>query len=115
MTPARFRKLALALEGVVEVAHMERQAFRTTRKIFATLGTDRRVNLVVHPAERREALMDSLPDTFFSLGGWTRLGYVGVDLASVDEALMMELLHDAWEEAQPKPKRRRRDLLDGGS
>ena len=71
MTPARFRTLALALEGVAEVPHMDRAAFRTKRKIFATLGRDRRVNLVVEPAERRDALLTSFPETFFSLGGWS--------------------------------------------
>ena len=86
---------------------MERAAFRTKRKIFATLGTDKRVNLVIEPAEQRDALMASFPDTFFSLGGWTRLGYVGVDLATVDEALLTELLTEAWRAALPVVKKKR--------
>lgn len=104
MTPARFRKLALALEGTTEVPHMERTAFRTKRKIFATLGADRRVNLVVQPADRRDALLAAFPDAVFSLGGWTRLGYLAVDLARAPEGLLRELLEDAWREAQPKAK-----------
>lgn len=74
---------------------MERAAFRTKRKIFATLGADRRVNLVVQPAEQRDALLSEFPETFFSLGGWTRLGYLAVDLASVDEGLLAEAHRDA--------------------
>ncbi len=101
MTPARFRKLVLSFEGVVEVPHMDRAAFRTKRKIFATLGTDKRANLMVHPAERRDALLDAYPDVFFSLGGWTRLGYLAVDLASVPEELLRELVEDAWRDALP--------------
>ena len=104
MTPARFRKLALSLDGVEERPHMERTAFRTKRKIFATLGADKRVNLMIEPAERHEALFASFPKTFFSLGGWTRLGYVGVDLASVDEDLLRELVVDAWRDALPVRK-----------
>jgi hypothetical protein len=104
MTPARFRKLALSLDGVTEVPHMDRTAFRTKRKIFATLGADRRVNLVIEPADRREALLEELPDVFYSLGGWTRLGYIAVDLAKVDEGLLDELLRDAWTNAQPVTK-----------
>lgn len=107
MTPAQFRKLALSLDGVSEVPHMERAAFRTTRKIFATLGTDRRLNVVVQPAERRDALFEAFPDVFFELGGWTRLGWVAVDLARVEIGLLRELLEDAWRDAQPKPKARR--------
>lgn len=101
MTPAQFRKLALSLEGVVEVPHMERAAFRTKRKIFATLGADKRVNMLVHPEDRRSALMDAFPNTFFSLGGWSRLGYLGVDLATVEAGLLRELLEDAWRDALP--------------
>lgn len=87
---------------------MDRTAFRTKRKIFATLGEDRRVNLVVEPLERREALLESFPEAFFSLGGWTRLGYVAIDLAEVDEDLLRELVTDAWRAALPVRKSTRR-------
>lgn len=107
MTPAQFRKLALSLEGVEAVPHMDRTAFRTKRKIFATIGKDRRVNLMVEPVERREALLDSFPDAFFSLGGWTRLGYIAVDLATADEELLRELVTDAWRAALPVAKPRK--------
>lgn len=86
---------------------MERAAFRTKRKIFATLGSDARVNLVIEPLERREGLMESFPEVFFSLGGWTRLGYVAVDLARVDEELLRELVTDAWRAALPVAKRKK--------
>lgn len=108
MKPAQFRKLVLALEGVLEVPHMERAAFRTKRKIFATLGADERVNLVVHPADKRDALLDSFPEAIHSLGGWTRLGYVGIDLAAIDDDLLRELVTDAWRDAQPARKKAKR-------
>jgi hypothetical protein len=104
MTPARFKKLTLSLEGVSEVPHMDRAAFRTKRKIFATLGTDARVNMIVRPADRQAALIEAFPETFFSLGGWSRLGFLAVDLASVEEGLLRELLEDAWRDALPVPK-----------
>lgn len=87
---------------------MERQAFRTKRKIFATLGADRRVNLQIEPADRRDALLESFPDVFHELGGWTRLGYLGIDLAKVETGLLLELLRDAHEAARPAPKKKRR-------
>jgi hypothetical protein len=108
MNRAAFRKFALALEGVEEVPHMDRTAFRTKRKIFATLGKDARVNLMIHPAEKREGLLQAFPDAFFSLGGWTRLGYVAVDLGAVDPGLLRELVTDAWRDALPAKKARRR-------
>ena len=107
MTPAQFRKLALALEGVTEVPHMERAAFRTKRRIFATLGQDGRVNVKVEPADRREALIAEFPAVVMSLGGWTRLGWVGVDLAKVPAGLLRELLEDAWREAAPASRTKR--------
>ena len=84
---------------------MDRTAFRTTRKIFCTLGSDRRVNIKIEPAERREGLLESFPDAFFTLGGWTRLGYLAVDLARVEPGLLHELVKDAWLDAQPAPKK----------
>jgi hypothetical protein len=106
MTPAQFRKLVLSLEGVEAVPHMERTAFRTKRKIFATLGDDKRVNIMVEPAERRDALLDSFPEAFFSLGGWTRLGYIAVDIAKADPDIFRELVNDAYRAALPVTKAR---------
>lgn len=110
MTRAGFRKFVLSLEGVEERPHMERAAFRTKRKIFATMGNDSRINLMVNPEDKRDSLLESFPDAIFSLGGWTRLGYVAVDLDTVDEDLLRELVTDAWRDAQPvtKPKARRK-------
>jgi hypothetical protein len=64
---------------------------------------------MVQPQERRDGLIESFPETFFSLGGWSRLGYIAVDLASVDEELLRELVNDAWNDALPvaKPPRKR--------
>ena len=47
ISKARVRKLALGLKGASEVVHMDRPAFRTTRKIFATVPPDAQaVNLM---------------------------------------------------------------------
>ena len=51
--------------------------------------------------------MESYPRAFHSLGGWTRLGYVAVDLAEVDEELLRQLITDAYQAALPRPKRRK--------
>lgn len=107
MNRATFRKLALALEGVEETPHMDRTAFRTKRKIFATMGAGDRVHLIVEPADERESLLEAFPDAIFSLGGWTRLGYLAVDLRKVDPGLLRELLSDAWRAALPAAKPRK--------
>jgi hypothetical protein len=104
VTRAQLRTFVLALDGVEERPHMERMAFRTKRKTFLTIGADARVNLLVQPEDKRDSLLESFPDAIFSLGGWTRLGFVAVDLDTVDEALLRELVTDAWRDALPVTK-----------
>jgi hypothetical protein len=107
MTPARFRKFALSLEGTEERPHFDRVAFRTKRKTFCTLGGGT-VNVMIEPADKREGLMESFPDVFRSLGGWTRLGYVEVVLARVDDGLLCELVSEAYTSALPIKKTKKK-------
>jgi hypothetical protein len=102
MTVAKLRKLLLSLPGVAEVPHMDRRAFRTQRKIFATLGADERLNLKIEPEEARAGLMESFPRVFHSLGGWTRLGFVAVDFARAEEELLRQLITEAYTAALPR-------------
>jgi hypothetical protein len=61
-TKADIRRIALALEGVKEVDHWKRPAFRTTRRIFAVIRPDGLwLNL---PDERKEFLFEADPNTF---------------------------------------------------
>lgn len=47
---SRVRSIALSFENVSEVQHMDRRAFRTPRKIFATLPPgEATVNLLFDP------------------------------------------------------------------
>lgn len=108
MTAAKLRKFLLSLPGVEEVPHFDRRAFRTERKMFATLGSDQRVNLKIEPEEARTGLMETFPRAFHSLGGWTRLGYVAVDLAFVEEELLRQLVTDAYSAALPQKRPPRR-------
>lgn len=104
MTAARLRKLMLSFPGVEEVPHVDRRAFRTARKIFATMGGDESVNLIIQSEDVRNGLMESFPRAFLSLGGWTRLGYVKVELAHVDDDLLRQVVTEAYEAALPKAK-----------
>jgi hypothetical protein len=112
MTPARFRKFALSLPETEERPHFERVAFRTKRKTFCTMGSGT-VNVPIHPADKREGLMESFPGVFNDLGGWTRaFGSVEVVLAKVDEELLRQLVTEAYQEALPvkkpaRPKKKR--------
>lgn len=105
VTKAKVRKLALALEGASEVVHVDRPAFRTARKIFATLPPNTpHVNLMFDPAtqeffcEQARGVIAPIP------GGWGRMGMAYCDLSQADEPLVHSALKAAHALALPKPK-----------
>ena len=96
---ADVRALALGLPGVAEHPHFDRAAFKA-RVIFATLGGGT-VNLKLVP-EQAAMPIEAEPDSFRSLGGWTRQGYVGVVLDRIGLDRLEMLLRDAWRNGAPK-------------
>ncbi|MFO0684647.1 MAG: MmcQ/YjbR family DNA-binding protein [Sandaracinus sp.] len=109
ITAARFRKLALSLEGATEVPHMDRAAFRTKKRIFATLAPDERSANLALDAELQAAVCDAVPDAFAPVpGGWGRMGYTTVDLRRVGEADLVRALGEAHARALPPPKKPRK-------
>ena len=105
VTPARARKLALSFDGASEAPHFARAAFRTPRKIFATLATDGRdLNLMFDPA-LQEFFCEQAPSVFAPVpGGWGRMGATRCDLKKVDETTLLSALKAARALAAPKPK-----------
>jgi hypothetical protein len=109
VTKARVRKLALALEGVSEVVHVDRPAFRTKRKIFATLppGGDA-VNLMFDLATQ-EFFCEQAPGVIVPLpGGWGRMGMSRCNLKVADETLIRSALKAAHALAAPKPQTKKK-------
>ncbi len=105
--PARVRALALALPLASEAAHFDRLAFRTPRKIFATLATGGGdLNLMFDP-DLRDFYCEQAPEAFAPVsGGWGRKGATRCDLGAVDEATLTSALIAAHQLAAPKPKKR---------
>lgn len=110
VTVAAARGLALGLEGAVEAPHFHRQAFRTKRKIFATLDeTARDINLMFTP-ELQEMFCTACPAAFAPVaGGWGRMGATRCDLRAVDGPTLKSALLAAHGLALPAaaPRRRR--------
>jgi len=108
VTSARFKKLCLSLEGTTEVPHVDRLAYRTPRKIFATLPPDgRTANLLLVP-DLQAAIVEAMPHAFQPVpGGWGRMGFTTVDLAKVDEADLVKVLREAHALASEPPRRNR--------
>jgi hypothetical protein len=104
---ARVRELALALPLASEAPHFDRLAFRTPRKIFATLSVRAGdLNLMFDP-DLRDFYCEHAPQAFTPVpGGWGRRGATRCDLLHVDEATLMSALRAAHQLAAPGPKRR---------
>lgn len=108
VTKARVRKLALSLEGATEVVHVDRPAFRTARKIFATLPPDEQAVNLMFDSATQEFFCEQVPAITPHPSGWGRLGVTRCDLKAVDEATLLSALKAAHALAAPKPKRRAR-------
>jgi hypothetical protein len=108
VTPERAREMALALAQASEAPHFHRLAFRTPRKIFATLdAVAGDLNLMFDP-DLRDFYCEQAPQAFTPVpGGWGRMGATRCDLSAVDEPTLASALAAAHLLAAPKPKRRR--------
>lgn len=104
ITAARFRELALGFEGTTEVPHMERAAFRTTRRIFVTLAADEQsANLALTP-ELQELFVRGRPGQFTVIpNGWGAQGWTTAHLALVEESALKDALRAAHGLARPAP------------
>jgi hypothetical protein len=108
VTKARVRKLALSLEGASEVIHVDRPAFRTKRKIFATLPPDEQAVNLMLDAATQEFFCEQVPDAIAPHpGGWGRMGVTRCDLSRIDEATLLSVLKAAHALAAPRRARRR--------
>jgi hypothetical protein len=104
MTPAAFRKLALALSETEERAHMAHPDFRVANKIFATLGyPDNAWAMVKLPLEQQHNFVQTYPSIFQPVpGGWGRKGATRVNLAKAGAATVRLALTAAWRNTAPK-------------
>ncbi len=94
------RSLALSLPEAVEQDHHARPSFRVGGKIFATLWSEERMNVMLDEGGILTAV-DRAPDVCEQVWWGKRLAAVGVRLAAADRELLAELLEDAWEHKAP--------------
>jgi hypothetical protein len=99
-SPADVRKIALALDGVTEIDHFARPAYRTTKRIFAVMRPDGLyLNL---PDERKEFLFTADPKTFVKYM-WGKTANVIVQIDSVSAKELKALIGEAWTHNLPPP------------
>lgn len=108
VSPARARKLALSLPDVAEVAHFDRAAFRTPRKIFATLAKDGADLNLMFDLATQEFFCEQAPQALAPHpSGWGKQGATRVDLKRVDGDTLLSALKAAHALAAPQPKKKR--------
>ncbi|HLK88553.1 MAG TPA: MmcQ/YjbR family DNA-binding protein [Polyangia bacterium] len=108
VSAARARKLLLRFDDAREAPHFDRVAFRTPRRIFATLADDGRdVNFMFDPLDQ-ESFCEMAPTMLAPVaGGWGRMGATRCDLRKVDEPTFLAASEAAHARAsQPRPSRR---------
>ncbi|WP_069880712.1 MmcQ/YjbR family DNA-binding protein [Bosea sp. BIWAKO-01] len=101
------RRLALALDGTVEVPHFDRAAFKVSR-IYVTLAPDGcSANFCFSP-EDQEFRCLMAPDALSPVSNaWGRRGWTTADLSRLSLAELAGALEAAWRlGAQKKPRRR---------
>jgi hypothetical protein len=95
------RQLALALPEAVEQDHHGRPSFRVAGKIFATQWDEDHLNVMLDEDGIRTAL-HSEPEACAEAWWGKRLAAVRVDLRRAGDAMLGDLLADAWETKAPK-------------
>lgn len=108
VTSAKVRKLALALPDASEVPHFDRVAFRTPRRIFATMPADGKTVNLMFDAELQEFWCGNEPDAFAPVpGGWGKMGCTTCTLARLDETTFRSALNAAHARAMAPTKRKK--------
>jgi hypothetical protein len=110
VTAQEARDLALALEGASEAAHFNRTAFRTPRRIFATLAADGEDMNLMFDDVLQAFYQEHAPQAFAPVpGGWGRRGATRCLLGAVDPDTLRGALAAAHARAnRPPPGRARR-------
>jgi hypothetical protein len=109
LTSNDFRKMALALAGVMESSHMQHPDFRVGGRIFATLGHPNSEWAMVKLTPDEQQLFVQLDPKGFEPvpGGWGRQGATRVLLKSAKRTIVREALQAAWRvRASKNPVRR---------
>src|SRR5215203_1229614 len=97
VTAEHFRRIALALDGATEGAHMGHPDFRVDKRIFASLHAGNQTGMVKLTPDQQAAFIEDHADAFApEAGAWGRAGCTRVVLMAVDEDSLGEALTLAW-------------------
>lgn len=110
ITADDFRRMALAMKGAIESAHMGHPDFRVNGRIFATLHADNEWGMVKLTPEQQERFLGEFPKMFKpESGAWGRQGCTAVRLDAIDEETLGEAVTLAWQNAAAHSTKRGRN------
>jgi hypothetical protein len=101
ITAEDIRNLALSCEGVSEVDHWNRPAFRTSRRIFAVIRPHR---LWLYLSEERKDFLFAVDPKTFVKYMWGKHPELILQAERVSETELTALLREAYEYALPPKK-----------
>ncbi|MGB6876059.1 MAG: MmcQ/YjbR family DNA-binding protein [Candidatus Acidiferrales bacterium] len=105
VTPAQFRRMALAFPETAESTHQNHPDFRVRGKIFATLGyPDKKYGMVKLTPDQQEIFVADEPSVYIpAKGAWGRQGSTTVLLKAAKQSTLRRAVLAAWLNAAPKP------------
>jgi hypothetical protein len=98
--PSDVRKIALALEGVTEIDHWQRPAWRTAKRIFAVMRPD---GLYLNLPDERKEFLFAADDKTFVKYMWGKTANVIVQIDRVSMKELKTLIGEAWAHNLPPP------------
>ena len=103
----RFRRIALALEGAVEGAHMGHPDFRVDKRIFASLHHEDQFGMVKLTPEQQAVFIEDHPNAFTpEAGAWGRSGCTRVLLKAVPKTHWAKRSTLAWQNTRKLPRKK---------
>jgi predicted DNA-binding protein (MmcQ/YjbR family) len=98
-----FKRLALALPEAVELPHFENTSIKVNKKIFATLNTPQNRATVKLSAVDQDVFCAFDHTVIYPVPNkWGKQGWTHVDLQTVREDMLTDLLKTAYREVAPK-------------
>jgi hypothetical protein len=104
---ARVRSLALALPGATEKLSHGEPTFFVAKRVFVMVANNHHSDghtaiWIPAPPGAQSAMIAEAPETYFKPPYVGVKGWIGVELPQVDDAILKELIHQAWQLTAPK-------------
>ncbi|HSM95211.1 MAG TPA: MmcQ/YjbR family DNA-binding protein [Rhizomicrobium sp.] len=106
-TPNDVRKIALSLDGVTEIDHFRRPAWRTAKRIFAVMRPD---GLYLNLPDERKEFLFAADDKTFVKYMWGKTANVIVQIDRVSKKELDALIREAWMHNLPAPKKAKKKV-----